>query len=142
MPGEVILERHRADRISAFRSESATLLKFADLLGNGNRTSVCRVSGMTSRARLIAVALSLSAVVPFVHAAAPATLKKTPAKNVLNAAAVNNAAAVPPHYGIHGTPVPSTIGKTSSHGCVRLTNWDAIELSNMVTPGTVAVLAE
>jgi lipoprotein-anchoring transpeptidase ErfK/SrfK len=47
-----------------------------------------------------------------------------------------------PHYGIHGTPVPSTIGKTSSHGCVRLTNWDAIELSNMVTPGTVAVLAE
>jgi len=47
-----------------------------------------------------------------------------------------------PHYGIHGTPVPSTIGKTSSHGCVRLTNWDAIELSNMVTPGTVAVLVE
>ena len=47
-----------------------------------------------------------------------------------------------PHYGIHGTPVPSTIGKTSSHGCVRLTNWDVIELSNMVTPGTVAVLVE
>lgn len=47
-----------------------------------------------------------------------------------------------PHYGIHGTPVPSTIGKTSSHGCIRLTNWDAIELAKMVTPGMAAVLAE
>lgn len=47
-----------------------------------------------------------------------------------------------PHYGIHGTPVPSTIGKTSSHGCIRLTNWDAIELGKMVSPGTEAVLVE
>lgn len=47
-----------------------------------------------------------------------------------------------PHYGIHGTPVPSTIGKTSSHGCIRLTNWDAIELAKMVSPGTVAVLVK
>lgn len=45
-----------------------------------------------------------------------------------------------PHYGIHGTPVPSTIGKTTSHGCIRLTNWDATELANMVTPGMAAVL--
>ncbi len=47
-----------------------------------------------------------------------------------------------PHYGIHGTPVPSTIGKTSSHGCIRLTNWDANELAKMVSPGTEAVLVE
>jgi lipoprotein-anchoring transpeptidase ErfK/SrfK len=40
-----------------------------------------------------------------------------------------------PTYGIHGTPEPSTIGKTQSHGCVRLTNWDAEELAGMVTPG-------
>jgi len=45
-----------------------------------------------------------------------------------------------PHYGIHGTPTPSTIGKTSSHGCIRLTNWDAIELAKMVKPGMPAVL--
>ena len=44
------------------------------------------------------------------------------------------------HYGIHGTPEPSTIGKTESHGCIRLTNWDALELAAMVTPGTPAVL--
>jgi lipoprotein-anchoring transpeptidase ErfK/SrfK len=45
-----------------------------------------------------------------------------------------------PHYGIHGTPVPSTIGKTTSHGCIRLTNWDATELAKMVSPGVTAVL--
>ncbi|CCE08209.1 conserved exported hypothetical protein [Bradyrhizobium sp. STM 3843] len=28
-------------------------------------------------------------------------------------------------YGIHGTPEPSKVGKTESHGCIRLTNWDA-----------------
>ena len=47
-----------------------------------------------------------------------------------------------PHYGIHGTPVPSTIGKSSSHGCIRLTNWDATELAKMVTPGMPAILEE
>ena len=41
-----------------------------------------------------------------------------------------------PTYGIHGTPEPSRIGKSNSHGCVRLTNWDANELSRMVSPGT------
>lgn len=39
-------------------------------------------------------------------------------------------------YGIHGTPEPRLIGKTSSHGCVRLTNWDARELSLAVGKGT------
>ena len=38
-------------------------------------------------------------------------------------------------YGIHGTPEPALIGKTSSHGCVRLTNWDARALDDMVEPG-------
>lgn len=42
-----------------------------------------------------------------------------------------------PTYGIHGTPDPSKIGKTQSHGCVRLTNWDAQELAKMVKPGTI-----
>jgi len=46
------------------------------------------------------------------------------------------------HYGIHGTPVPSTVGKTASHGCIRLTNWDAQSMSQAVAPGTVAVLQE
>ena len=40
-----------------------------------------------------------------------------------------------PTYGIHGTPDPSRIGRSQSHGCVRLTNWDATELAKMVKPG-------
>lgn len=47
-----------------------------------------------------------------------------------------------PHYGIHGTPVPSAIGKTTSHGCIRLTNWDATELAKLVKPGMPAILGE
>ena len=40
-----------------------------------------------------------------------------------------------PTFGIHGTPEPSKIDKTASHGCVRLTNWDAEELAAMVEKG-------
>ena len=48
-----------------------------------------------------------------------------------------------PTYGIHGTPEPSKIDKTTSHGCVRLTNWDAQELAGRVKPGlTVRFLGE
>jgi lipoprotein-anchoring transpeptidase ErfK/SrfK len=47
-----------------------------------------------------------------------------------------------PHYGLHGTPEPSTVGKTTSHGCVRLTNWDALKLAALVKPGTKVVFAE
>jgi lipoprotein-anchoring transpeptidase ErfK/SrfK len=42
-------------------------------------------------------------------------------------------------YGIHGTPEPRLIGKTASHGCVRLTNWDAKELGTAVNRGTSVV---
>lgn len=41
-----------------------------------------------------------------------------------------------PSYGIHGTPAPQDIGKTQSHGCIRLTNWDAVDLAAMARPGT------
>jgi lipoprotein-anchoring transpeptidase ErfK/SrfK len=47
-----------------------------------------------------------------------------------------------PHYGIHGTPEPSTIGRAESHGCIRLSNWDAARLSLMVKPGTPAIFQE
>jgi lipoprotein-anchoring transpeptidase ErfK/SrfK len=40
-----------------------------------------------------------------------------------------------PTYGIHGTPNPNQIDKGFSHGCVRLTNWDADELANLVSKG-------
>lgn len=47
-----------------------------------------------------------------------------------------------PDYGIHGTPEPSLIGKTTSHGCVRLTNWDALKVASLVRPGTRVVFKE
>ncbi len=40
-----------------------------------------------------------------------------------------------PTYGIHGTPEPTKIDKTYSHGCVRLTNWDVEELATLVRKG-------
>ncbi len=46
-------------------------------------------------------------------------------------------------YGIHGTPRPEEIGKTQSHGCIRLTNWDALDLAKRVRKGApVAFLDE
>lgn len=46
------------------------------------------------------------------------------------------------HYGIHGTGEPASIGLTESHGCVRLTNWDAARLAQMVKQGVVAIFQE
>jgi len=46
------------------------------------------------------------------------------------------------HYGIHGTPEPGKVGKTESHGCIRLTNWNAAALAGAVAPGTPAVLQQ
>ena len=43
------------------------------------------------------------------------------------------------HYGIHGTPEPQNIGRTESHGCVRLANWNAARLAQMVKPGVAVV---
>ncbi|MGZ5443907.1 MAG: L,D-transpeptidase family protein [Thermoanaerobaculia bacterium] len=40
-----------------------------------------------------------------------------------------------PHYGVHGTSDPDSIGYASSHGCVRLTNWDAREVAQRIGEG-------
>ena len=47
-----------------------------------------------------------------------------------------------PHYGMHGTPSPNLVGHAQSHGCVRLTNWDAARLASLVRPGTRVVFSE
>ncbi|HEX6036419.1 L,D-transpeptidase family protein [Longimicrobium sp.] len=47
-----------------------------------------------------------------------------------------------PHYGIHGTKSPETIGYAESAGCVRLTNWDVTFLSTRVAPGTPVAFRE
>jgi len=45
-------------------------------------------------------------------------------------------------YGIHGTPNPSKISKSESHGCVRLTNWDAVSLGSNIKKGTPVVFVD
>lgn len=45
-------------------------------------------------------------------------------------------------FGIHGTPSPSLISKTASHGCIRLTNWDANDLGNKVRSGVTVKFLE
>jgi lipoprotein-anchoring transpeptidase ErfK/SrfK len=43
------------------------------------------------------------------------------------------------HYGIHGTSEPGQVGHVTSHGCVRLTNWDAETVASFVKKGTVVI---
>ncbi|HEV7318785.1 MAG TPA: L,D-transpeptidase [Ensifer sp.] len=47
-----------------------------------------------------------------------------------------------PTFGIHGTPEPAKVSKTNSHGCIRLTNWDAEDLADLVKPGVVVRFVE
>lgn len=44
------------------------------------------------------------------------------------------------HFGLHGTPEPSQIGRTESHGCIRMTNWDVVRLASLVKVGTPVLL--
>jgi lipoprotein-anchoring transpeptidase ErfK/SrfK len=45
-------------------------------------------------------------------------------------------------YGIHGTPSPGKVSKSESHGCVRLTNWDAERVAERVSKGTPVAFVE
>ena len=45
-------------------------------------------------------------------------------------------------YGIHGTPNPSKVSKSESHGCVRLTNWDVDQLGASVKKGTLVAFVD
>ena len=46
-----------------------------------------------------------------------------------------------PGYGIHGTPEPEKVGRTESHGCFRLANWDAVTLLGLVQVGMPVMVA-
>ena len=73
----------------------------------------------------------------------PVLLKNAPkdAKKVDIAAGPNNPVGsiwlglTKPHWGIHGTPVPSNVGHSETNGCIHMTNWDAERLSTLVKAG-------
>jgi lipoprotein-anchoring transpeptidase ErfK/SrfK len=69
-----------------------------------------------------------------------ATAKLPPGPN--NPAGVVWIGLSKPHIGIHGTPDPGHIRHGESYGCIRLTNWDALDLSHMVRRGTPAIFEE
>jgi lipoprotein-anchoring transpeptidase ErfK/SrfK len=70
-----------------------------------------------------------------VHASKPFTIKPGP-NNPVGAVWIGLSAE---GYGIHGTPDPAKVGKTQSHGCVRMTNWDALRLASAVSAGTPVI---
>jgi lipoprotein-anchoring transpeptidase ErfK/SrfK len=47
-----------------------------------------------------------------------------------------------PHWGIHGSPSPSRVGREETHGCLHLTNWDVAKVSALVAPGFVMEVRE
>jgi len=47
-----------------------------------------------------------------------------------------------PHYGMHGAADPELIGRAHSDGCVRMTNWDALELAKLVEVSTPVIMKE
>jgi lipoprotein-anchoring transpeptidase ErfK/SrfK len=67
-----------------------------------------------------------------VHSRQPFTIKPGP-NNPVGTVWINLSAE---GYGIHGTPFPGKVSKAESHGCVRLTNWDAERVAQRIAKGT------
>lgn len=45
-----------------------------------------------------------------------------------------------PGIGVHGTNSPQTIGRSSSHGCMRTANWDVVRLTKQITKGMTVII--
>jgi lipoprotein-anchoring transpeptidase ErfK/SrfK len=73
-----------------------------------------------------------------VHSKKPFTIKPGP-NNPVGNVWINLSAE---SYGIHGTPFPGKISKAESHGCVRLTNWDAERVAERVSKGTTVAFVD
>jgi len=73
-----------------------------------------------------------------VHAKSRFTIKPGP-NNPVGTVWINLSAE---GYGIHGTPDPGLVSKAASHGCIRLTNWDAEQLAKMVKKGTPVIFID
>jgi lipoprotein-anchoring transpeptidase ErfK/SrfK len=73
-----------------------------------------------------------------VHSRKPFTIKPGP-NNPVGTVWINLSADC---YGIHGTPFPGKVSKAETHGCVRLTNWDAERVAERVAKGTRVVFVD
>jgi len=120
------------DEVRAFGSDGKLLAFYPATVGSAERPAPSGVFAVTSVAPHPAYFYD-PARLTFAPEGAKGKLRIAPGPN--NPVGATWIALTVPTYGIHGSPDPTTIGKRQSHGCVRLTNWDAVELGKAVKKG-------
>ena len=120
------------DEVRAFGADGKLLAFYPATVGSTERPAPSGVFAVTAVAPHPAYFYD-PARLTFTPEGAKGKLRIAPGPN--NPVGSTWIALTVPTYGIHGSPDPSTIGKRQSHGCVRLTNWDAVELGKSVKKG-------
>jgi lipoprotein-anchoring transpeptidase ErfK/SrfK len=120
------------DEVRAFGSDGKLLAFYPATVGSTERPAPSGVFAVTAVAPHPAYFYDPSRLT-FTPEGAKGKLRIAPGPN--NPVGSTWIALTVPTYGIHGSPDPTTIGKRQSHGCVRLTNWDAVELGKAVKKG-------
>lgn len=120
------------DEVRAFGSDGKLLAFYPATVGSAERPAPSGVFSVVAVAPHPAYFYD-PARLTFTPAGAKGKLRIAPGPN--NPVGSTWIALNIPTYGIHGAPDPSVIGKRQSHGCVRLTNWDAVELGKSVKKG-------
>ncbi len=120
------------DEVRAFGSDGKLLAFYPATVGSTERPAPSGVFSVVAVAPHPAYFYD-PARLTFTPAGAMGRLRIAPGPN--NPVGSTWIALTIPTYGIHGAPDPTEIGKRQSHGCVRLTNWDAVELGKAVKKG-------
>ena len=120
------------DEVRAFGSDGKLVAFYPATVGSAERPAPSGVFAVTAVAPHPAYFYDPTRLT-FTPEGATGKLRIAPGPN--NPVGSTWIALTVPTYGIHGSPDPTTIGKRQSHGCVRLTNWDAAELGRAVKKG-------
>ena len=120
------------DEVRAFGADGKLVAFYPATVGSAERPAPSGVFAVTSVAPHPAYFYDPTRLT-FTPAGAKGKLRIAPGPN--NPVGSTWIALTVPTYGIHGAPDPTIIGKRQSHGCVRLTNWDAAELGKAVKKG-------
>ena len=120
------------DEVRAFGADGKLLAFYPATVGSAERPAPSGVFAVTAVAPHPAYFYDPTRLT-FTPEGATGKLRIAPGPN--NPVGSTWIALTVPTYGIHGSPDPTTIGKRQSHGCVRLTNWDATELGKAVKKG-------
>jgi lipoprotein-anchoring transpeptidase ErfK/SrfK len=120
------------DEVRAFGSDGKLVAFYPATVGSAERPAPSGVFSVVAVAPHPAYFYD-PARLTFTPAGAKGKLRIAPGPN--NPVGSTWIALTVPTYGIHGAPDPTEIGKRQSHGCVRLTNWDAVELGKAVKKG-------